>query len=83
MADEIETEMMHKKWEAEFDRLDNDLESFRHYYNKTKKCKCGIDVCKHYQKAKNEVFEKRVNELWNLRLQVGFRALDSIYGDER
>jgi hypothetical protein len=83
MDDKMETEIMHEKWEKEFDKLENDLDSFRDYYSKTKKCKCNIDVCKHYKNAKNKVFSKRVDELWNLRLQVGFRTLNSIYEDKR
>jgi len=83
MNDEMETEIMHEKWEKEFDKLEDDLDSFRNYYNKTKKCKCDIDVCKHYKRAKNEVFTKRVDEIWNSRLQIGFRTLNSIYGNKR
>ena len=73
----VETELMQKKWEKEFNKLDEDLESFRNYYNNLKKCKCGIDECKHYEKTMNKVFGMRIDELWNLRLQVGFSTINS------
>ncbi len=78
----IETEFMHKKWEKEFDSLEEDLDRFRDYYNGIKKCKCHIDECKHYEVAVNKVFRKKIDELWNLKLQVGFRTFNSIYKPE-
>ena len=82
MNDEMETELMHKRWKTEFDKLEEDLDRFRDYYNKTKKCKCHIDECKHHEKAMNDVFKTRTDELWNLRLQVGFRTVNSTYNLE-
>lgn len=73
----METELRHKKWEKEFDNLEENLDSFRKYYNHTKKCKCDIDDCRHFDSAMNKVFSKRIDELWNLRLQVGFSTLNS------
>ena len=81
--DSFETELMHEKWKKEFGRLESELDKFRDYYNRTKKCKCHIDECKHYDKAMSKVFAKRVDNLWNLRLQVGFRTLNSAYGVKR
>jgi len=83
IKDGFETEMMHEKWKKEFDRLELDLDEFTHYYNKTKNCDCHIDECKHYDKAMDEVFAKRIDDLWDLRLQVGFRTLNSTYGEKR
>ncbi len=36
MEDEIETELMHKKWEKGFAKLEKDLDDFREYSNSTK-----------------------------------------------
>ena len=77
MIDEARIERAQTKWESEFDKLEDDLERFREYYNKTKKCNCDIDECVHHEKAMNEVFGKKVDELWNLKLQVGINTINS------
>jgi len=82
-ANAVETELMQNKWEKEFDKLEEDLESFRDYYNHVKKCKCDIDECKHFEIALNNNFKNRIEELWNLRLQVGFRTVNSVYQGKR
>jgi len=75
--------LMHKKWKEQYDELEDDLEKFRNYFAKTKKCNCNIDECIHFDHAMYKVFSKKVDELWNLRLQVGFRTVNLDYGVKR
>lgn len=70
----FETEFMEEKWQKNFDKLEDDFDSFRDYYNQNKKCKCDIDECKHFDKALVQVLGDRANNLCNLRLQIGFRT---------
>ena len=77
MIDEAKTEHAQTKWGNEFDKLEDDLEKFREYFNKTKKCNCDIDECIHHEKAMNEVFGNRVDELWNQKLQIGINTVNS------
>ena len=70
----FETEFMEEKWQKEFDKLEEGFDLFRDYFNKTKKCDCDIDECKHFDKALTKILGKKVDELWDLRLQIGFRT---------
>ena len=42
----FETEFMEERWQKDFDKLEDDFDSFRNYYNQNKKCECDIDECK-------------------------------------
>jgi len=68
---------MHEKWKTQFDKLEDGLDLFLEYYNKTKKCTCHIDECAHFDDALDKVFSKKVDDLWNNRLQVGFQTMNS------
>lgn len=70
----FETEFMEEKWEKEFDKLEEDLDRFRDYYNKTKKCKCLIENCSHFKKERHKIFGDKIDYLYNLRMQIGFQT---------
>jgi len=69
-----ETEQMEEKWQKEFYKLEDDFDLFRDYFNKIKKCDCNIDECKHFDAALTKVLGKKVDDLWDSRLQIGFRT---------
>lgn len=71
---------MEKKWQKEFDILEDDFDRFRDYYNEIKKCDCDIDECKHFDKALTKVLGKRTDDLWNSRLQIGFKTYEEFIG---
>ncbi len=82
MKDSMQTELMHKRWEKEFDKLEDEIEWFRTYFANVKECKCKIEKCRHYKRARHKIFGNRIDELYNLRLQIGFRVYrETIHSD--
>ena len=69
----FETKFMEEKWQRDFDKLEEDFDQFRDYFNQTRTCDCDIDECKHFDKALTKVIGEKVDNLWNTRLQMGFR----------
>lgn len=67
-----------EQWKSKFDKLENDIESFRDYFNQTKNCRCSIESCKHFKKARNQVFGERIDYLYNLRMQISFQTYKKI-----
>jgi hypothetical protein len=68
----------YEKWKLEFERLENELIEFRDYFNSFKKCSCDIRECYHYKKARHIVFGNRIDQLHNLRLQIGIQTYEEI-----
>lgn len=58
-------------WQNEFEKLENDFDSFRDYFNQHKKCGCPIDECEHFDKALVDVLGKRTNNLCTSRFNIG------------
>jgi len=64
----------YNNWQHEFERLENDFDSFRNYFSQNKKCSCNIDECKHFDKALVSVLGERTNNICKSRLNIGFRT---------
>ena len=63
----------YKNWEDRFDKLENDFDSFRDYFDRNKKCQCHIDECQHFDNALENVLGERTDNLFQLRLDIGFK----------
>jgi len=82
LNDNLETDLMHQRWEIEADKLEDDVERFRTYFSSVKKCKCDIAKCNHYKKARQKIFGNRIDDLYNLSLQIGFRVYKETVNSE-
>lgn len=73
--DSFETEFMEEKWQKEFEAVEEGFDKFREFFDKNRSCKCeSVDECKHFDKALTKVLGKKVDDLWDLRLQIGSRT---------
>lgn len=78
-----DTDSMYKKWEFETDKLEEEIESFRAYFVTVKNCRCEIAKCRHYKKARHKIFGNRIDDLYNLGLQIGFKVYnETIHSDD-
>ena len=72
----------HQKWEAEHDLLDKDFDKLVEWWIKNKPCGCDSEeddiFCKHFDKILNATLGKKVDQLWNERLQIGIQTLDEV-----
>lgn len=56
-------EILEEEWQKENAKLETEQELHRISFVITKKCKCRIECCHHYENEKNRIFGRRVNEL--------------------
>ena len=72
----IDTELMQKKWDDKFDKLEKDYDKFEEYFDKNRTCKCTVVTdCRHFDRALN-IFNKRLDELDNLNLKIFGRVYE-------
>ncbi|MBN4046338.1 hypothetical protein JYT57_01530 [Nitrosarchaeum koreense] len=72
---DFETQFMEEKWHKDYDKLKNEHEAFRNYFNKHRTCKCNIDLCKHLQKIEKKMFNPRYYELVNKHIIIGLQTM--------
>lgn len=76
--DERETGIMQKRWDDKFDKLDQDYDKFRKYFDKNRTCKCqDVDDCRHFDSALR-IFDKKLDELDELNVQIFGRVYQRI-----
>ena len=51
------------KWRRDYEKLDDDYDALRAYFDKHRKCSCEIDECKHFELAADRVLSERMDEL--------------------
>ncbi len=72
----------HKKWEFDHDLLEKDHDKLVEWWIKNKPCDCDTEeydiFCKHFDRIVNTTLGKRVDKLWDERLQIGFQTLDVV-----
>jgi len=71
-----------QKWEADHDLLDRDFDKLVDWWVKNKHCDCDTEeygmFCEHFDKIVNATLGKKVDQLWNERLQIGIQTWDEV-----
>jgi len=74
----IQREEQYHKWKSEFRRLDKEIDSFLQEFLQNRSCRCINDECRHYKEKRKFTFGKRIDELYNLRLQIGLSTISEV-----
>lgn len=69
---------LYEKWKSEYAVLKSEISQFRDYFINVKECSCGISECQHFKKARHQIFGKRIDELFNLKMQSSFKFYNEI-----
>ena len=65
----FETDNMTKKWNNEFDKLEEDYDKFCKYFDKHRTCNCkDVNDCRHFDRAL-KIFDRRLDDLDDLNLK--------------
>lgn len=65
--------------EDNYEKLANDFDSFRTYFNQHKKCECPIDECVEFDIALVQVFGDRTEKLMKKRIEFGIKTFMEIF----
>ena len=66
----LETDDMIKKWDCEFDKIEEDYDKFSKYFDKHRRCNCkDVNDCKHFDRAL-KIFDKKLDDLDDLDLKI-------------
>ncbi len=72
----------HQKWQFDHDLLEKDYDKIVQWWKKNKPCDCDTEeydiFCKHFDKIVNATLGKRVDKLWNERLQIGIQTWNEV-----
>ena len=71
-------EEQYHAWKLEFRKLDKEVEHFLENFLQNKVCKCKNDECKHFKEKRTSVFGKRIDELYNMKLKIGFSTISEV-----
>jgi hypothetical protein len=74
---------MYQQWKLEFERLQAEISLCMKRFNQTKQCKCTIEECKHFEKERDRIFGKRIDDLFNLCLKNSFQTFAEMNSGRR
>lgn len=83
IPEEIDINKFEDEWKRQYEKMESDIELHRISFILTKKCDCKSGDCRHYQKEKKFLFERRMNELLGKGIKISaladvhFMALNS------
>jgi hypothetical protein len=59
------------EWKKEYEKIENQIELLRIHYILSKKCKCDIDECEHFEKETNNLFKEKLKRLLKAKILLG------------
>lgn len=69
-------------WEADHDLIEKDFDKIVEWWVKNKSCDCNTEeydiFCRHFDKIVNATIGKRVDKLWDERLQIGIQTWNEV-----
>lgn len=72
----FETDNMAKKWDDEYDKLEEDYDKFCKYFDKNRTCDCkDVNDCRHFDRALR-IFDKKLDDLDDLNLKIFGRVYE-------
>lgn len=88
---EVEISVEYERWEKTFDKLEKDLDEFMIWFVKNRTCKCRLEsgdsrkyaVCKHYEKLRNKLFGKKIDDSWQSLLNNRFKIMNNLLHESR
>lgn len=72
---------MNQVWKAKHDLLEKDFDKIVGLWIKNKPCSCNLDddiFCIHFDRIVIATLGKKVDELWNERLQIAIKNLERV-----
>lgn len=72
------SDIVYLKWKSEFEKLLAEINHRMMYYDRTKKCECVIEDCKHFEKERDRLFGSRINDLFTRSIKNGMKTLTEI-----
>ena len=72
------SDLIHQRWKLDYERLHEEIDLFMRHFDSIKKCHCPIDDCKHFEKERDRIFGKRIDDIFNSILKNGFQTFAEI-----
>ena len=67
---------MAKKWDNEYDKMEEDYDKFCKYFDKNRICDCkDVNDCRHFDRALS-IFDKKLDDLDDLNLKIFGRVYE-------
>ena len=79
----MDSDLVYQKWKLDYKKLRKEIDLCMSQYSVTKKCDCPIEDCKHFEKARDRVFGKKIDDIFNSCLKNSFQAFAEINGSVR
>ena len=78
MKNSTQTDLTYQKWKSDFESLLGEINLCMERFSKTKRCKCPIEECRHFEKERDRIFGKRIDCLFNLCLTNSFQTFSEM-----
>lgn len=75
MAD---SDLVHQKWKSDYEKLHEEIDLFMRHFKIIKKCDCPIEDCKHFERERDRIFGKRIDDIFNSSLKNSFQTFAEI-----
>jgi hypothetical protein len=77
------SDLVHQKWKSDYKKLHEEIDLFMAHFSTIKKCKCEIEDCKHFERQRDKIFGKKIDDVFNSSLKDSFQAFAKITKSER
>ena len=68
-----DTGIIEQKWQEESDAVFRNIDRFKTYFVRHKRCTCKNDYCNHYYRALMKVMGERIDKMYRDRMYIGMR----------